>query len=109
MRFLVDNQLPKILAEWLSQQGHAAEHVLDVGLGQAKDLQIWRYAQQNNAVVVTKDEDFAQWVRRARPGPTVVWLRLGNSSRRTLLSWLEPLLPAIVRHVEQGDRLIEVR
>jgi predicted nuclease of predicted toxin-antitoxin system len=93
----------------LAERGHQAEHVLDIGLAQSKDTAIWRYAHQNGAVVVTKDEDFAEWVRRGRPGPAVVWLRIGNSSKRALLTWLEPLLSSIVRQLEQGDRLVEVR
>jgi predicted nuclease of predicted toxin-antitoxin system len=80
-----------------------------VELGQGKDTPVWRYAQQNDAVVITKDEDFPRWVRRGRPGPAVVWLRIGNSSKHALLDWLEPLLPVIVRQLEQGDRLVEVR
>ena len=40
---------------------------------------------------------------------TVVWLRFGNCTKRELFAWLEPLLPAIIRQLEQGDRLIEVR
>jgi predicted nuclease of predicted toxin-antitoxin system len=109
VRFLVDTQLPKALVFCLSERGHPAEHVLDVGLGQSKDTPVWRYAEQNGAVVITKDEDFAEWVRRGQPGPAVVWLRIGNSSKRALLAWLEPLLPAIVRQLELGDRLVEVR
>jgi predicted nuclease of predicted toxin-antitoxin system len=109
VRFLVDTQLPKALAVWLGERGHTAEHVLDVGLGQAKDTPVWRYAELNRAVIVTKDEDFAEWVRRGRPGPAVVWLRIGNSSKRALLAWIEPLLPAVIRHLEQGNRLVEVR
>ena len=109
MRLLVDTQLPKALSFWLSEHGHQAEHVLDVGLGQSKDTPVWRYAQQNGAVIITKDEDFAEWVRRSRPGPAIAWLRIGNSSKRALLAWLEPLLPTIVRQLEQGDRLVEVR
>lgn len=109
MRFLIDTQLPKALAPWLSERGHEAEHVLDVDLGQSTDAVIWRYAQQNDVVVITKDEDFAEWVRRGRPGPAVVWLRIGNSSKHALVAWLEPMLPAIVRQLKQGDRLVEVR
>ncbi len=109
MRFLVDTQLPAALARWLREKGHQAEHVLDVNLAQSKDTPIWRYAQEHGAVIVTKDEDFAEWVRRGRPGPPVIWLRIGNSSTPNLLVWLEPLLPQIVRKLEQNDRLVEVR
>jgi len=109
VRFLIDNQLPSVLAGWLQERGHDAEHVLNVGLAQGKDTPIWRYAQEQQAVIVTKDEDFAEWVRRGRVGPQVVWLRFGNCTKRELFAWLEPLLPAIIRQLEQGDRLIEVR
>ncbi|HVV00617.1 MAG TPA: DUF5615 family PIN-like protein [Verrucomicrobiae bacterium] len=85
---MVDTQLRKAPAFWLAQQGHVAEHVLDVGLGQSKDTPSWPHAQQSGAVVVTKAEDFAEWVRRGRVGPAVVWLRIGNSSKSALLAWI---------------------
>jgi len=107
--FLVDTQLPAALARWLREKGHQAEHVLDVNLAQSKDTPIWRYALERGAVIVSKDEDFAERVRRGRPGPAVVWLRIGNSSTRNLLIWLEPLLPLIIQKLGQNERLIEVR
>lgn len=109
MRFLIDAQLPPALARWLQERGHHAEHVLDIDLAQAKDDPIWRYAEKHQAVIVTKDEDFAEWVLRGRTGPSVVWLRVGNSSKRALFLWLEILLPAIAKKIEEGERLIEVR
>ncbi len=78
MRFLVDNQLPGALATLLREQGHEAEHVLELGLAQGKDNPIWQRATATSAVIITKDEDFAEWVRRGRPGPAVVWLRVGT-------------------------------
>lgn len=83
--------------------------MLDVGLAQAKDNPIWQYAAERQAVIVTKDEDFAEWILRGRRGPSVVWLRVGNTSKRALLAWFEPLLPAIVKKLEEGELLIEVR
>ena len=109
MRFLVDTQLPKVLVPWLRERGHDAEHVLDIGLAQGKDNPVWHYAQAKGAVVVTKDEDFAEWVRRGRSGPQVLWLRIRNSSKRVLFTWLDPRLPASTRQLDQGERLIEVR
>ena len=109
MRFLVDTQLPAELARWLRGRGHDAEHVFEIGLAQSKDTAIWLHAQSHGAAILTKDEDFAEWVRRGRSGPPVVWLRIGNASKRTLLLWFDPLLPRIITKLEQGDRLIEVR
>jgi predicted nuclease of predicted toxin-antitoxin system len=109
VRFLVDNQLPAALAEWLRANNHHAEHVLEVNLAQAKDLPVWNYADRHGAAILSKDEDFAEWVRRGRPGPQVVWLRIGNASNEALVQWLAPLLPWIVRRLSEGDRLVEVR
>jgi hypothetical protein len=36
-------------------------------------------------------------------------LRIGNCANPALLAWLEPLLPAIIRQLENGERLIETR
>lgn len=60
MRFLIDAQLPPALARWLAAQGHEAEHVADRGMQAAPDAAVWDFARQHHAVIVTKDEDFAQ-------------------------------------------------
>ncbi|MBI3874565.1 MAG: DUF5615 family PIN-like protein [Verrucomicrobia bacterium] len=109
MRFLVDNQLPGALAGLLRGQGHEAEHVLEIGLAQGKDNPIWQHAIAKQAVIITKDEDFAEWVRRGRPGPSVVWLRVGNTSRQALLTWFVSVLPTIISDLNNGERLVEVR
>ncbi len=108
-RFVVDTQLPAALSHWLTTQGHMSEHVLYLELAQGKDDRIWRYAAEHQAVIITKDEDFAEWVLRGRMGPSVVWLRMGNSSKGALLTWFAALLPSIVNQLETGERLVEVR
>jgi len=96
LRFLVDTQLPKLLSRRLKDAGHAAEHVLDLNLGQSPDNDLWRYASANDAVIVSKDEDFAQWVMSGRSGPKVVWLRVGNCTNAELVDWLLPVWPDVV-------------
>lgn len=109
MRFLIDAQLPPALARPLNDRGHVAEHVNDVGLGDAPDRRLWRYALEHGAVIVTKDEDFANMVAIGGDSPPVVWVRVGNTRRAALLAWFEPLIDQIVSMVEAGNRLIELR
>lgn len=109
MRFLVDAQLPPALARLLTEHGHHAEHVADIGLRDADDSPIWRYALQHQAIIVTKDEDFPHRLRQSTHAPIIVWLRIGNTSRRALLQWFQPLIPQIVELIERGESLIEVR
>ena len=59
-------------------------------------------------VVVTKDEDFTERALQVSSGPQVLWLRIGNSTNRVLLAWLEPLLPAALRDLQAGHRLVEL-
>ncbi len=108
MRFLVDAQLPPALARWLVATGHEAEHVADVGLGAAQDQAIWAYAESVDAVIVSKDEDFAQRKVLKSAGPPIVWVRLRNTRRRELLVWFEAVLPGIIEALERGESLIEV-
>jgi predicted nuclease of predicted toxin-antitoxin system len=44
VRFLVDAQLPPAVARWLTEEGHDAQHVFDLGLHQATDRAIWAKA-----------------------------------------------------------------
>lgn len=93
----------------LSDSGHAAEHVADVGLLSASDSEIWQYAIDHDAVLITKDEDFADQVVLGRLAPIVVWVRVGNTSRRALLDWFVPRIGQIIEMTESGERLIELR
>lgn len=107
---MVDAQLPPALARLLTACGHEAVHVIDLtGLVEADDSSIWRYALAQRAIIITKDDDFAHRRRQSAAGPAVVWLRAGNTSRRALLAWFEPLLPQIELLLQSEERLVEVR
>ena len=107
MRFLVDAQLPPALARRIETLGHSAEHVFDCGLTTASDEAIRSHAAKINAVIVTKDEDFA--VRRIlQQGPAVVWVRIGNTRRAELLRRIEADFSAMVAALERGETLVEI-
>ena len=109
MRLVVDAQLLPAMARLLCAHGHIAEHVADIGLSEADDSSTSHYALQHEAAIITKDEDFPHRLRQTAIAPVIVWLRIGNTSRRALLQWFEPLIPPIVHLIERGERLIEVR
>jgi predicted nuclease of predicted toxin-antitoxin system len=108
MRFIVDAQLPPALARWLAAKGHEAEHVADRQMETASDAAIWDFALQAAAVIITKDEDFAQRRALIDSGPTVIWIRVPNTRRPALLSRFETALPDILSALERGETLIEV-
>ncbi len=107
-RFLVDNQLPAALARWLETKGCAAEHVLALQLAQSRDEIIWERAARDGAVIVSKDEDFAQMTLVRTEPVAVVWLRIGNCRTAALLATMERAWPTIVQQLDANARLIEV-
>ena len=108
MKFLIDAQLPPALATWLEGRGHQASHIIaTAGLG-VTDAAIWETARREERVIVTKDRDFAIWAAARRQGPQVVWIRLGNATSGSLLSWLEPRWLEIETRLEEQVHLIEV-
>jgi predicted nuclease of predicted toxin-antitoxin system len=66
VRFLIDANLPRALAERASNLGHDVQFARDVGLGTAPDSEIAARAQKTGATIVTRDLDFAD-VRQYPP------------------------------------------
>ncbi len=108
MNFIVDNQLPPALVGWLRQKGHEASHVFPLGLSEVDDAHIWRLAERDSAVVVTKDADFAERRLHAALGPTILWLRIGNTTTSELFAVLTRAWPEVELRLSR-DAVVEVR
>ena len=109
MNFLIDAQLPPALAQWIKSQGQNATHVFELGLHQADDSTLWQAARRMGATIISKDEDFVdRWLLNSE-GVAFVWIRRGNCSNVALITWLSPLWPEVVRRLQQGEKLIELR
>lgn len=109
MKFLVDQRLPPALARWLVEKGHDAEHVFWAGLGEAADSEMWQRAYSDGLIVVTKDSDFAERRLRRDDGPTIVWLRAGNTANSVLLTLIADRWAAIEVGLNSASPVIEVR
>ena len=108
MKFLVDAQLPPALARWLVAQGLEAAHVADFGMKEASDTLIWEMVLETSFVLITKDDDFVE-LSQLKPGPQIIWVRLGNCTRKDLLKKFERNLFALEEALKQGDKLVELR
>lgn len=109
MKFIVDNQLPGALAQFLQKRGCDAGHVLNVGLASASDIDICRYAELHDCIIISKDEDFLYLVRRPNSKIRLIWVRLGNCRTSSLLEAFEHHWPRIVACLQAGDRIVEIR
>ncbi len=108
MKFLIDAQLPPVLAHFICSCGHDADHIDDIGMQGASDRDIWDLAERSKAVIISKDEDFVT-LRTLHPdGPALVWIRTGNVRKKQLLEHMEKLLPQIIEQLENDEKLVEV-
>ena len=78
MKLLFDQNLSPRLPRLLSDLYPGSAHVRDVGLKDATDTIIWRFAKQNGFVIVSKDSDFQQRSLLFGHPPKFIWLRVGN-------------------------------
>lgn len=108
MRFLIDEQLPPRLVDWLRSQGHEADHVRALIAPQASDKRIVKLAAETGAVIVTKDADFHDLLNRSESGEQMIWIRIGNAVNRVLIGRLEVEWPRIERELTEGSRLVEL-
>lgn len=108
LRFIVDAQLPPALARFLTDSGYPSEHVHDFAAEAYPDAQLWDRALAMNAVIVTKDEDFAiRSVRDSAP-PAIVWVRLGNTRTKrcsTVLFFCCRRLPLLLSGARKSSNL----
>ena len=108
-KFIVDAQLPPALARYLSSIDEDAIHVLDVDLMEASDSIIWDLALDQNRVIITKDEDFQIRASVSITSPKLIWVRIGNTSKKSLLQVFEKQWAQIKIELDKGENLIELQ
>lgn len=88
MKLLLDQNLSFRLLEKLEPVYPGSMQVKFVGLGQADDLTVWKFAKDNGFVIVTKDSDFHEFSLLYGNPPKVIWLKCGNKPKWYVLGSL---------------------
>jgi len=108
MKYIVDAQLPPALARYLSSNGEDAIHVLDIDMMESSDSLIWDYALKEERVIITKDEDFQVRASISTTYPTIIWVRIGNCSKKILISFFKEKWDQIQQELNNGTKLVEL-
>jgi predicted nuclease of predicted toxin-antitoxin system len=108
MKFLIDAQLPPGLAQHLCAAGFDAIHMTNILPPDADDNRVLAMANELNAILITKDEDFSHFASRGMVKAGILWIRFGNVTNQILWSRLEPLLPKILDEFARGGLVVEV-
>ncbi|GAX43948.1 hypothetical protein NIES4075_49630 [Tolypothrix sp. NIES-4075] len=109
MNIWVDAQLPPTLANWLTNTfGIEASSLRDIGLRDARDIEIFEAARIVNVVIMTKDSDFVDLVCRLGTPPQILWQTCGNVTNRNLRQLLTITLPDALERLRQGEMIVEI-
>jgi len=105
--FWIDENLPPALAQWVATQADAtASHFRALGLVETPDRDIFTQARDAEAVIVSKDEDFARLVSDMGAPPQVVWVRTGNARTTDLIKLFERHFTSLQSLLDDGNPLV---
>lgn len=110
MTVWIDAQISPELAPWLAAQFSVEACALrDLDLVHASDTEIFFRARNADAVVLTKDRDFVDLLRRHGGPPRVIWVTCGNTSNREMRSVLGRTFAAACELLTSGEAMVEIK
>lgn len=109
MTIWIDAQFSPAIAVWISDNFEVnASALRDVGLRDAEDEEIFASAKSADAIVMTKDMDFVNMLRRLGAPPRVLWITCGNTSNPRLKEILAKNLTQVLEMFRAGETLVEI-
>jgi len=94
---------------YINSRGYECFHVLDLDLARESDRRIWRYASENELVVISKDEDFVYLSGAFESKARLIWVRCGNCRTPALLDTFDRSWLRIIDDLSAGERVVELR
>ena len=108
MKFLVDAQLPRRFCFWIEAAGHDVLHTFDLPKRNlTPDAEIIWLAEQDDRIVVTKDDDFVRSFLISGQPPKLLLVSTGNISNAELETLIRSNLSVIVKAFE-ASRFVEI-
>jgi hypothetical protein len=105
---IIDAQLSPSLAVFMNETfGLEAFSLKFLNMLQATDEEIFYFARERNAVVMTKDDDFLKLLDRLGSPPKVVWITIGNTSTQSIKNIIVDKWPLITELLKDSD-LVEL-
>ncbi len=107
VRFIVDTQLPPVLATFLRRKGFDALHTTDFPkANKLSDAQIRGIASEEGRIVITKDDDFADYFWNKGTPPEILLLTIGNIKNNDLIDLFDLNLSIIVNLFESEAGMV---
>lgn len=109
MDFICDVHIPYRLVNYLNKSGHQATHVNFILNGSTtEDIEIAKFADANNQVIITKDEDFKNLHFAVKTPKKLIRVVLGNISTSDLIQIFVKHLPETEKFKDSNRFYIEI-
>jgi predicted nuclease of predicted toxin-antitoxin system len=95
--------LPKI-ADLYPQSSHVKNHALD----RADDEEVWRFARDNQFVIVSKDSDFFQRALVRGQPPKFIYLRVGNCTTQEIVVFLRREFSTVAQFTGSDEAVLVI-
>ncbi len=84
MKLLFDHNISYRIIKIIGDIFPGSKQVRNLNLENSTDSQIWDYAKMNDHCIVTFDSDFYDLSLVRGTPPKIIWLRMGNTSTKSL-------------------------
>lgn len=88
MKLLLDQNISRRILKELELHYPGSTQVALIDLEAADDISIFKYAQEHNYAIVTKDSDFLELSLVHPSAPKIIWLKCGNQNNNYISSLL---------------------
>jgi len=85
VKLLLDQNLSRRLVPARDRHFSGTSQVALIELDKATDFYLWKYAADNEYIIVTKDSDFEALSVLYGAPPKVIRIKLGNANNKTIL------------------------
>lgn len=104
IKFLLDENLPFALVEFLRNQGYEVEHLKQLGKGGIRNGEVYQVAAEKDAWILTRDSDFKSYHKFVtHPVKGIIVLTLSDTRTQKILNVVKHFLET------QDDKLSSKR
>lgn len=105
----LDAQLSPVLANWIRSEFKVqCFPIRDVCPVNIPDEALFLKAKGSADLIITKDVDLVNILQHVGPPPSILWLRMGNTSNARLKAVFSKQMAEVLRMIEGGEPLVEL-
>ena len=105
----VDAQISPKIAKFITERFHIESYSLEyLQMLSFEDEHVFFKAKASDAIMLTKDSDFAELSRVHGSPPKIIWLTCGNTTNNYVKKILTENLLRMITSLEGEDNLVEI-